>query len=90
MSQPSFREYPKWVRPDDGREPFIVHSAEHEAAALPPPSVPTNDKATTDKAALRRDAESLGIEVDGRWSVERIQTAIDTHLAKDGQETTDV
>lgn len=29
-----------------------------------------------DKAALKAEAEALGIAVDGRWGVERIKTAI--------------
>lgn len=65
-----FAEFPKWVTPSDGSPPRVVQDADEEAALMASkPSEP-------DKTSLRATAASLGIEVDGRWNVDRLKTEI--------------
>ena len=65
-----FKEFPKLVYPTQGGEPVFVENADEEAALV------VSELPTKDKSALRADAESLGVTVDGRWSVERLNTEI--------------
>ena len=65
-----FKEFPKLVYPTQGGEPVFVKNADEEAALV------VSELPTKDKSALRADAESLGVTVDGRWSVERLNTEI--------------
>ena len=65
-----FKEFPKLVYPTQGGEPVFVENADEEAALV------VLELPAKDKSALRADAESLGVTVDGRWSVERLNTEI--------------
>jgi hypothetical protein len=71
-----FVEFPKWVRPE-GADPVLIHSAEQEASVLGAASPVQPD----DKETLQAEAARLGVKVDRRWSVDRLQTEIDAALA---------
>lgn len=48
----------------------------------PPPAAPEAAQTDIEIEALRSEAVSLGIEVDGRWGVKRLQTEIDKALSE--------
>lgn len=60
-------------------------NSESPLPAPMPAAVPAPDSGgQPSKETLTKDAEELGIKVDGRWSVERIQSEIDKALS-DGE-----
>ena len=73
MKPYTFVEFPKWVTPPGG-VPCIVRSSTEEAALMA--ATAPDQPAQTEKDTLRREADALGIEVDGRWSVDRLKSAI--------------
>ena len=79
-----FQEFPKWVTPENG-VPCVVQNAEQEAAVMAPVEK-SSAPAKTEKDALRHEAAALGIEVDGRWSADRIKSEIEAVQAAQQQE----
>lgn len=71
-----YLEFPKWVTPPGG-DPRIVENAEEEAAVMGSSEVaPPQENPLGEKETLLREAERLGIPVDGRWGIERIRVAL--------------
>ena len=79
-----YQHYPLWVTLADGSQ-VIAQNADHEARILggQKPAHFEGDP----KDTVRAHAESLGIAVDGRWSVARIQREIAEQSAETNQET---
>lgn len=72
MSKPYvYQSHPKWITLPDGTRTIAQHEA-HEAELLAAAQPP----APSEKDTLRQEAAAVGIDVDGRWSVERLRAEI--------------
>lgn len=72
MSKPYvYQSHPKWLNLPCGKS-IIARDAVHEAEILAAAKRP----APSEKDTLRQEAAAVGIEVDGRWSVERLKSEI--------------
>jgi hypothetical protein len=67
-----FQEYPKWMHAE-GKESFLAENAEAESLYLGKPIVVESTVGIEDLTAA---AIELGIKVDARWGVKRLQEEI--------------
>ena len=71
----TYQHYPLWVTPPGG-VPCLVNDAEQETAVMNVASQPEPGPQGAGKDTLRAEAAALGVTVDGRWSVDRLNAEI--------------
>ena len=71
----TYVEYPKWVKLADG-SPFLVHSADEEAAAIGEPDESDGDDEQAQREALVAEAKALGLMPHPRHGIAKLREMI--------------